>query len=179
MKTVLAAVALLSARLLLAGIFAWAAVVKLGNLTAFGDAVKGFKIFGRAGYYGPKTEHMNILTTFAVPWVEIICAVLLVIGLWTRAAALLLSLLTISFIVAIMSVLYRGLDVKCGCFGEGYLLCQGSMSLCHVVQNTLILAVGVAIVTFGGGRASLDALVYRDPSRDGRDEPDRVPFRPL
>lgn len=179
MKQVLATLGLLCARLFIAGIFGWAAVVKLGNIPAFGDAVKGFKIFGRNGYYGPKTEHMNILTTFAVPWLEIICAVLLVLGVWTRAAALLMWLLTVSFIIAIMSVLYRGIDVKCGCFGDGYLLCPGSMSLCHVIQNTLILAVISVTVAFGGGRASLDWLCGRGSRRDGPHAEDRIEFRPL
>ncbi len=179
MKQVLATLGLLGARLFTAGIFGWAAVVKLGNISAFGDAVKGFKIFGRNGYYGPRTEHLNILTTFAVPWVEIICAVLLVLGLWTRAAALLMWVLTVVFIIAIMSVLYRGIDVKCGCFGDGYLLCPGSMSLCHVFQNTLILAVVSVTVACGAGRSSLDSLCARGSRRDGPREEDRIEFRPL
>jgi uncharacterized membrane protein YphA (DoxX/SURF4 family) len=179
MKSMLSALGLLAARLIVAAIFGWAAVIKLGNIQSFGDAVKGFKVFGQKGYYGPRTDHLNILVTYAVPWVEILCAALLILGLWTRAAGVLLWLLTSAFIIAIMSVLYRQIDVKCGCFGDGYLLCPGAMSPCHVFQNGIILAIVLVCVFAGGGRISLDSLFARGKRPVGPDEVDSVNFRPL
>lgn len=179
MKGMLVALGLLAARLAVAGIFAWAAVMKLRDPQFFADAVKGFKIFGRDGYYGPATDHMNVLTTFAVPWVEVVCAVLLVLGLWTRAAGLLLSLLTIAFIIAIMSVLFRGLDVKCACFGEAYLMCPGEIGKCHLFQNSIILGLTVLVTVCGGGRLGLEGLLARRGQSRGPIVDESIPFQPL
>ena len=54
-----------------------------------------------------------------LPWIEIVAGVLLVIGLWARAAAFMCVGMNVVFIIAIISALRRGLDISCGCFGGG------------------------------------------------------------
>ena len=51
-----------------------------------------------------------------LPWVEWICAVFLLLGVFTRSAAILCSGLFLSFITAMSVALFRGLKINCGCF---------------------------------------------------------------
>ncbi|MBI3189183.1 MAG: DoxX family membrane protein [Ignavibacteriales bacterium] len=52
-----------------------------------------------------------------IPWVELLCGLFLLGGFRVRASALLLSVLTVVFIIAISSAIFKGLEINCGCFG--------------------------------------------------------------
>ncbi len=147
---------LLLARLGLAAVFGFAAFVKLTGPQSFADSVKAFKVL---------PDHLVILATFTIPWAEALCAVLLLLGLWTRAAALVLSVQLAIFIAGIISVLVRGMDVKCGCFGQYDLMCSGPLGWCNVGQNALLLAGALLILVRGGGGASADQAMCRRACR--------------
>lgn len=51
-----------------------------------------------------------------MPWVELLCGLALIVGVWPREAATLTGLLLFVFIVAIGINLARGHAVDCGCF---------------------------------------------------------------
>lgn len=40
----------------------------------------------------------------------------LIVGIWIKGGALILSALSFAFAVAVGSALFRGLDISCGCF---------------------------------------------------------------
>lgn len=56
---------------------------------------------------------------FAVtlPWVEWFCGIFLILGIFVRSVAVLSSGLFLSFILAMVYALSRGLQIQCGCFG--------------------------------------------------------------
>ena len=54
-----------------------------------------------------------------LPFVEIVLGVLLVLGLFTRPAAIVSTLLMVAFIIGISQAWARGLTIDCGCFGGG------------------------------------------------------------
>ena len=56
---------------------------------------------------------------YALPLIEIMIGLLLIVGMFTRFAALIGSLLMAAFIFAIASVWRRGISIDCGCFGGG------------------------------------------------------------
>lgn len=145
-KSTPASVLLLVLRIALGGVFLLAGFVKLSDPQSFAFSVKAFKIL---------PDHLAILATFVFPWLEAICGVLLIAGIWTRAAAVVGVLQLIAFIAGIISVLARGLSVSCGCFGKYDLLCSGPLSLCNVGQNTGLLLIGVVLAVFGSGRFAL------------------------
>lgn len=94
-------------RILLAAIFIYAAVGKLLNPADFADNVAGFRIlpFWSVNFFA-----------IILPWIEIICAISLLIGIGVRSSGLLLIGLNIMFIAAAISAMARGLSINCGCF---------------------------------------------------------------
>mgnify|MGYP002780705859 CR=1 FL=1 len=137
-------------RLGVALILGVAAINKIPDPQKFAFAVKGFKLL---------PEHLEILATFVVPWAEAMCAVLLVVGLWTRAAALLSAGLMAGFIFGIASVLERNMSVACGCFGDNFrLFCGPTLSWCNVVQNGVIGGAALLVALFGPGAVSIDRI---------------------
>jgi uncharacterized membrane protein YphA (DoxX/SURF4 family) len=145
-------------RVALGALFVFAATQKLKDPQLFADSVKAFKVFDL-----DTQSHMVVLATFASPWLEAACGVLLILGLWTRAAGLALSALLLAFTIAIVSVLQRDLDVTCGCFGKYEWPCKGDVSLCQVARNAGLLLVSLLITWRGPGPLALDRLRLRRP----------------
>lgn len=58
------------------------------------------------------------LAAAIVPITEILAALALLTGFKRRAAAIVLGALDVVFIGLIASVIWRGIDLSCGCFGE-------------------------------------------------------------
>ncbi|MFA6044242.1 MAG: MauE/DoxX family redox-associated membrane protein [Phycisphaerales bacterium] len=139
----------LPCRIILGGLFVFAGVIKLMNPQLFQQAIAAFKVPGMP-------SHLEILLTFVVPWCEIAAGAALLLGLWTRSAALLLSSMLVVFIALISSVLWRGMDVKCGCFGKFEVPCTGPVGPCHLVRNGVLLALGLMVVFFGPGPLAID-----------------------
>ena len=54
---------------------------------------------------------------WALPFIELACAVGLLVGLLTRLSALGIALLSTSFFITKVILLSRGTDLDCGCFG--------------------------------------------------------------
>jgi uncharacterized membrane protein YphA (DoxX/SURF4 family) len=57
--------------------------------------------------------------SWALPAFEILLAILLLVGLFTRWAALGTALLMVGFMIGVASVWVRGYSIECGCFGGG------------------------------------------------------------
>lgn len=143
---------LLACRLAIAALFLLAAYQKLFapefGPQKFAMAIHSFKIL---------PDHLVLLATAAIPWMEVICAVLLIVGLWTRAAGWLLVAMLVVFTAAVASVILRHMSVTCGCFGNLTLLCpKEKLSWCKVGENALILIPTVLVAVFGGGYLELE-----------------------
>ncbi len=98
---------LLGCRLALAVVFLAASLEKIANPAEFAQAVSNYRIL-------PPTA-VNFFSV-VLPWVELLCGLLLLAGQWTRSAALVAALLFCLFFAAVSASLVRGLDIHCGCF---------------------------------------------------------------
>ncbi len=151
---------LLLLRVSLGGMFIFAASVKLSGPLDFSDSIKAFKIL---------PDHLAQLATFAVPWIEMVCAVALILGVWSRAAAAVISALLLVFIAGIASVMWRGLNVHCGCFGKLQPFCTGPLGACNIIQNAILCLAGMMVAAGGGGYLALDRVL--NGCRCGRPRP--------
>ncbi len=97
-------------RLLLGGVFLYAGMLKALDINAFASQVAAYQLLPYA---------FNYLIAATLPYIEILCGILLVLNLGIRAALLVLGSLNISFMIALVSVLLRELDIDCGCFDPG------------------------------------------------------------
>ena len=99
--------ALLVARLLLAAVFATAAITKLLAPERTAATLSEFRI--------PRAAIP--VATYALPLAELVIAVLLLPAATAAAAALAAAVLLAAFSTAITRVLARGEEVDCNCFG--------------------------------------------------------------
>lgn len=92
----------------------------------------------------------------AVPWAEVVAGGLLVLGVWPRAAGLVVAGMMGVFAAGILSVLVRGIeDVSCTCFGSLELICRGPLGACHVARNAALACLALLTVALGPGRGAL------------------------
>lgn len=160
----LEAVLITPVRIGLGALFILAAYLKLQNPQDFVDSIKAFKIFDL-----DTQGHLVVLAAFTIPWLEMLCGFLLLIGLWTRAAALALSVLLAAFTIGVISVIRRDLDVSCGCFGEYEWPCKGNIGACHVVRNSILLLASLLITWRAAGPVALDRLRRRPEKVDSNE----------
>jgi len=98
------------ARVVLGGAFIYAGARKVTDVTAFSDAIAGFRVL-------PSALVMPVALTFPVLEILLGVMVLLPASRLPRAGSLGLALLNLLFIAVLASAWIRGLDVNCGCFG--------------------------------------------------------------
>lgn len=96
-----------TARLLLGGLFLYAGLIKGSDVTAFAGNVANFQLLPYS---------WNYLVAATLPAVEAIAGLLLVVNCRVRPAAVAIGALNLVFMVALVSVIARGLDIDCGCF---------------------------------------------------------------
>jgi len=99
-------------------VFIYASVNKILHPAAFAEAVYNYQIL--------PGELIN-LTAIILPWLELILGVFLILGLWLPGAVLLINLLLVTFFVALVFNLARGLDIHCGCFTTSQ---EATLNLC-------------------------------------------------
>lgn len=95
-------------RLGAAGLFLYAAVLKVLDPREFLTAIESFRLF---------PYPVALAGVYLVPWLEITAAVALLTPALRAGGVLTLLVLMLFFTGIIMVSLARGLDITCGCFG--------------------------------------------------------------
>ncbi|HEX5219928.1 MAG TPA: MauE/DoxX family redox-associated membrane protein [Verrucomicrobiae bacterium] len=86
----------------------WAAVSKLANPTEFLGSLYGYQL--------PLPRLVMQTVAVVLPWLELLCGLLLVSGLWMETALAIVTTLLAVFVLATGQAWLRGLDISCGCF---------------------------------------------------------------
>jgi uncharacterized membrane protein YphA (DoxX/SURF4 family) len=140
-----------AARLVLAGVLAYAGALKIANPDQAAAAVQAYRIFPAA---------VGEAIGYAVPVVELALAALLLLGLFARLAALATAVLMVTFIVAVASGWARGLSIDCGCFGGGGEVEPGQTQyLQEILRDLLFLGLACWLVVFPRSRYAVDAYL--------------------
>lgn len=99
---------LLVSRFILGMVFVVAAVAKVSRPEAFASSIEAYEM--------TPVAVVNLLA-IVLPWLELMCGLFLIGGVYVRPGAALLGGLLLLFIVAISVAILRGLNINCGCFG--------------------------------------------------------------
>jgi putative oxidoreductase len=126
-------------RVLLAAVFAYAAVPKLIDPSEFATGIQNYRVV-------PDTL-VGYLALF-VPAFELVIALGLLLPGYQRGAALLATVLLVVFGGAMAQARWRGIDLSCGCFGA---VLEAKVSWVTVAR-TLALGALSAVLLFAAGR---------------------------
>ena len=91
---------------------------------------------GQVAAYQILPYQWNYVAAATLPWIELLCGILLIVNRKVRPASLVIGVLTLVFMVALTSVIFRGLTIDCGCFGPQI----QSTPQQALLRNVLILA---------------------------------------
>lgn len=97
----------ITARIVLGGLFVWASIDKMANPQDFLKVIHNYKVL--------PIQLENIMAIF-LPWMEFLTGIFIISGKWLKGAWLLYTVMLFVFILALSQALIRGLDISCGCF---------------------------------------------------------------
>lgn len=142
----------LAARLIVATVFLLAAMAKLTQRPTFAADVLQYRLLPRP---------LGHAYAFALPWIELIVAAALFLGVLVPIGASLALILVFSFAVAVVSALARRLNLECSCFGLLYRERVGRQTL---IRDGILALLCVEIVSFNNGRFDFTSIMTNPSS---------------
>jgi putative oxidoreductase len=94
-------------RLILGLTFLFASIDKISDPSAFAKAVSNYRLVSGS---------VALAVATVLPWIELLCGLAVLSGVYFRGASMLLFLMLSAFTLAVLTGLVRGLDISCGCF---------------------------------------------------------------
>jgi len=125
-------------RFILGIVFIYASLDKIAHPLAFAKIIQNYKLL---------PDFFISFPAIVMPWVELISGLFLLVGVFKRAAAAILSLLLSIFSIAISINLIRGVNFDCGCFST-VSTASGSDPLGLLLRDILVLIPGLIILFF-------------------------------
>src|SRR5438309_2288973 len=139
------------ARLLLGGVFVVAGALKVPDPAAAMRAVRAYRLLPEV-LVGP--------VAFGLPVVEIAVGLALLVGVFVRTAALASAVLLVVFLAAVGSAWARGLQIDCGCFGNGGQVAAGRTAYpAEIARDVGLLVVALALARWPRSRWALGDLI--------------------
>jgi uncharacterized membrane protein YphA (DoxX/SURF4 family) len=150
----------LVARLVTGGVWIVAGALKVTDPAASIDAIRAYELLPSS-----VVEPLG----YALPAIEVVVGLALVVGAFTRGAALVSAVLFVAFIVGIASVWARGIEIDCGCFGGGGPKEDASSAYpWEIARDAALLAASCYLVVVRRTRLALDNLLF--PSRATKED---------
>jgi len=134
-------------RLILGAVFCYAAIDKIAHIDQFARAIYYYQIL--PGWA------INIIAVF-LPMAEMLAGIGLIIGIMPRGSAALINAMLVMFLVALIIVYIRGVDINCGCFSVSD---RGRSSAIGLIwRDAILLIMGIQIMCFGKDFLSIGKL---------------------
>lgn len=121
----------LVSRLLIGGIFLYASLYKIIDPGTFARSI---------WFYHVVPGELINLVALILPWLELLCGLAVILGIFYRGAVVWANLMTIAFMVVLLSTIARGLDIDCGCF-------RAATSATEPAWNAFWFDVGMLVFT--------------------------------
>lgn len=142
----------LVARLVTGGVWLVAGLLKVTEPDASIAAVRAYELLPSWA-----VEPVGL----ALPAVEIVVGLALVLGVLTRAAGVLSALLYAAFIVGIASVWARGIEIDCGCFGGGGAEPGATSDYpWEIARDAALLLLSLYVAALRRTRLALDSMLF-------------------
>jgi uncharacterized membrane protein YphA (DoxX/SURF4 family) len=116
----------LAARLFVGFVFIYAAIGKIADAETFAKEIFNYHIL---------PDYLINIIALVLPWLELIVGIFLIAGIRIRASATIASISMLVFIIAVLSAMFRGLDINCGCFADKVVI----VSWHKVLEDSVIL----------------------------------------
>ncbi|NJB66377.1 putative membrane protein YphA (DoxX/SURF4 family) [Desulfobaculum xiamenense] len=94
-------------RLYLGGLFIYASIYKIMYPAVFAQSVANYQLV---------PEMFVGLMAVTLPWMELVCGVLLVVGVRGRSACVMIAAMLTVFMLALVWALVMDIPIGCGCF---------------------------------------------------------------
>jgi uncharacterized membrane protein YphA (DoxX/SURF4 family) len=120
-------------RIVLGGLFVYAGVAKVLEPLDFAQNIRNYQLVGQS---------LAFIAALVLPGLEILAGAFLVLGLWKRGAALVVTGLLVFFIVLTVVTMARGLDIDCGCFGA----LDRKAGLGVILEDLVMLGLGLCLL---------------------------------
>jgi uncharacterized membrane protein YphA (DoxX/SURF4 family) len=129
-------------------VFVYASLSKIADPQAFAKIIYHYQVIGPSAFFGFVPAN---LTAVALPWIELLAGVFLIVGVWRREAAVVTAVLLVVFVAAVGSTLARGIDIQnCGCFALDE---SGRSAGWKLIAGDLALLAAALVVAFVPPRA--------------------------
>ncbi len=116
-----------SLRLIVGGVFIFAALPKIYNPAAFAETVANYQILPQA-LVNP--------TAIFLPWLELFTGAFIILGIWLQSALIIYNLLMLLFISVLTYNTLRGLNIHCGCFSQSS---TDIINIGTIIRDSLII----------------------------------------
>ncbi len=125
-------------RIIVGGIFLISGLAKISDPVRFVLTLREFDIF---------PEIIVPFTAIYMPWLEFIIGLCIILGILHRASSFMLACLIFIFTIAIISVIIRGMEIDCGCFGllADILKIPDMADMKAVIRNMLFIGMSLYI----------------------------------
>ena len=147
----------LAARLAVGGVFVVAGALKLPDPAAAVRAVRAYQLL---------PEPFVAPVAFGLPALEIALGLALLAGIFVRTAAIASALLLNVFIAGVASAWSRGLQIDCGCFGDGGPVAAGETAYpAEILRDVALLVAACFLALRPASRLALGTSSMAVPSR--------------
>jgi uncharacterized membrane protein YphA (DoxX/SURF4 family) len=127
---------LILSAIILGGVFVFAGIEKISGTSAFAGSIYNYKLF---------PEVLINLFAVIIPWIELVCGILLIFRVYPRECSFILNLLLLFFIIIVIISITRGLNIECGCFGTA----AGSrVGWLKVLENSALFLLGIHLMFY-------------------------------
>ena len=127
--------------------FVVAGLLKVPDPAAAVRAVRAYRLLA---------EPLVAPVAFGLPVLEIAVGLALLAGVFVRTAAVASAALLVVFVAAVGSAWVRGLQIDCGCFGNGGQVAAGETSYpLEILRDVGLLLVALALARWPASRLAL------------------------